>query len=561
MAKINELMHPEYVANITNWTRYRLCYEGGDEFISAYLKPFTLKEEAYDFATRKDMTYAPTYAAAMVDDVKNSIALRMCDVTRSKLPVSMRQPAEGKEGGIDGEGSSLNSFIATKILPELLAMGKVGIFVDNVDLPQNATKADVLGKHPYAYIYKAEDIRSWAYNKNKQLTALVLRSKVDVADPATGVITGTATIYSHFQLVEAGVTVAHYDADGEPFMDADHRPMTVMLPAIPFIIAKLPKSLMKDVCRHQIALLNLASSDLNYAIKSNFPFYVEQFDAAIEMAFMKRSEHTFSENSAAGSASEEAISKVHAVPIGGTDGRRYPMGAERPGFIHPSPKPIELSMKKQDAIIEEIRRLVNLSIMNLAPQHASEASKRYDDRSLEAGLAYIGLILQKTEYDIVNGWELYDESSDSDTQIKYPATYNLKSSEGRLDEAVKLISAIPKVASELARKEMMKQAIKLLLGAYKTDSELEPYYEQIDALEVVIVDPDVLTFDVENGLVSDALASKLRGYPSDQVEQARKDHAERLARLVIAQSEGASAARGVGEMASKPNTGAKAEKR
>ena len=36
--------------------------------------------------------------------------------------------------------------------------------------------------------------------------------------------------------------------------------------------------MIKDVVNHQIALLNLGSSDVNYALKSNFPFYIEQKD-------------------------------------------------------------------------------------------------------------------------------------------------------------------------------------------------------------------------------------------------------------------------------------------
>ena len=47
---------------------------------------------------------------------------------------------------------------------------------------------------------------------------------------------------------------------------------------IPFVLLDIGDSMIKDVVNHQIALLNLGSSDVNYALKSNFPFYIEQKD-------------------------------------------------------------------------------------------------------------------------------------------------------------------------------------------------------------------------------------------------------------------------------------------
>jgi hypothetical protein len=42
---------------------------------------------------------------------------------------------------------------------------------------------------------------------------------------------------------------------------------------------------MEDIADYQIALMNLESSDINYMLKSNFPFYVEQYDPRAEMNF------------------------------------------------------------------------------------------------------------------------------------------------------------------------------------------------------------------------------------------------------------------------------------
>jgi hypothetical protein len=49
-------------------------------------------------------------------------------------------------------------------------------------------------------------------------------------------------------------------------------------------------------------------------------------------------------------------------------------------------------------------------------------------------------------------------------------------------------------------------------------------------------DPEAITKDLQNGLVSDATASLARGYDASEVEQAKKDHAERIARIQAAQA-------------------------
>ena len=50
------------------------------------------------------------------------------------------------------------------------------------------------------------------------------------------------------------------------------------LERIPFTMMDIKGSLLKDVYKHQVALLNLGSSDVSYALKANYPFYIEQKD-------------------------------------------------------------------------------------------------------------------------------------------------------------------------------------------------------------------------------------------------------------------------------------------
>ena len=63
--------------------------------------------------------------------------------------------------------------------------------------------------------------------------------------------------------------------------------MLIDIPEIPFVLMELDTSLMTDIADYQISLLNLASSDVNYALKSNFPFYVAQFNPVAELPTLR----------------------------------------------------------------------------------------------------------------------------------------------------------------------------------------------------------------------------------------------------------------------------------
>ena len=71
------------------------------------------------------------------------------------------------------------------------------------------------------------------------------------------------------------------------------------------------------------------------------------------------------------------------------EGRRYGKGLERPGFIHPSSEPLEVSMAKQKELKEDIRTLIGLNLASLQSRRASAESKQEDVRTKEEGLSFI----------------------------------------------------------------------------------------------------------------------------------------------------------------------------
>jgi hypothetical protein len=366
------------------------------------------------------------------------------------------------------------------------------------------------------------------------LTSVLLRFTNWVTDEETGLVTDKTQGYRLLKLTKTGVEVITYDAEG-----TQQSTNTLNLSKIPFVIAELSQSLLTDIADHQIALLNLASSDLMYALKSNFPFYVEQFDV------MTDAPHLRPEGSE-GDSGDARTSKDKTIKVGTTQGRRYPKGLERPGFIHPGSEPLMASMKKQDQIKAEIRQLIALTLTNLEPRHASADSKRQDQQGLEAGLSYIGLELEWTERCIAEIWSLYEGITEV-THISYPRNYSLKTEEDRRNEADDLLKILPQVPSKTFQKETAKQITNVLYGNRIDKAIIETIYAELDESEIIATDPEIIRSDHEAGFVSTATASKLRGYSEDEVIQAKIDHADRLARIALAQTQGIGAARGVAD--------------
>jgi len=524
--KINEIFHPDYRANAFEWRKYRLTFEGGKAFVDEYLKKFSIREDSNDFATRKLITYCPAHAKAAIVDIKNAIYQRLVEIQRINGPESYKISINGGKGGVNKAGMTMTTFIGTEVLPELIALSKVGIFIDK-GLYSGPTKLDSQDISPYLYCYPTEDIHSWTYEDNI-LTAILLKDYVEVADPATNLIIGKQEKYRYLRLLENGVSMTLYNADGKQEGETIIRPLS----RIPFVIAKISQSLLTDVADYQIALLNLESSDIGYSLKSNFPFYVEQFNPQSE-SFMKVFQ---ADNTETGEPARENVTAdgIEDARVGVTHGRKYAKGLERPSFINPSSEPLRASMEKEDQLKEDIRKLVNLSLRNLARPAGSQSADLTDEQGLEAGLSYIGMELERAEREISEIWALYEK--DKPAIIKYPKKYSLKSEKERVEEAKELIKIKETVPSKTGKKEIDKQVVTIVLENKVSFETLEKIKGEIDTAIVTVTDHETVREDHKEGLVSDKVASTALGYPDGDVEQAKKDHAERASRIAEAQS-------------------------
>jgi hypothetical protein len=550
---IQNITHPDYDAMLNDWEKYRLAYESGRAFVDKYLKRYSSREDDGEFYDRKDITYVPAHAKAAINDVKNALYQRFIDINRKGGPLSYQEAITGINGGVDLQGNSMNGFIGRIVLPELLTMAKVGIFVDKPRINDQSTLADQRNVRPYLYMYKAEQIRSWVYDIQNTLVGLLLEDVITDVIDEWGVMYQEVIGYRLISLKETGVHIKLFDNVGR-----DKEQETVLnLSGIPFVLGDIKTSLMTDVADYQIALMNLASSDLLYAMKSNFPFYTEQYYPNAEHLALRQADASDTD-SYPGVAAEAKIARDKEVKVGTTKGRRYPKGLERPGFVHPSSEPLVASMKKQEQMKQEIRQLINLNLTNIEPRRASAEAKSFDERGLESGLSFIGLELEYMEREISRIWAEYENKRKPDiVTVHYPKTYTLRSMADREAEADKKIKQATQVPSNTYRKEMMKEVAELTIGTNVSEEVLTRIKDEINASQVLIVDPETIRQDVEQGLCSRATGSTARGYPEGEAEVARNEHIARLKEIAISQTPGGGAARGLPDLDPDGTKGAK----
>jgi len=552
---INDLTHPLYQIRYKDWLKWRIVYRGGDDFKEQYLQKFNKSEDHEDFEARKKISYPPSFSKAALIEVRNSIYQRMVDISREGGSPTYQEAIAGRINGVDLEGSNMNTFMGIKALPELLSMGKVGIYVD---MPPRTGTTLISNRNirPYLYIYKVEDIRSWDYDESpipNKFRAVLLRDYIYDFDPQTRLPKGQVDRFRFYWIENNQVYLQMFNNENIPIdinnIPIDNPILLEGLTRIPFICLEFAdgNSLLADIADYQIALLNLASADMAYAIGANFPFYTEQFDPRFSNPYMRR---PIDDSTGLPAQTEE-------VEVGPSRGRRYPINTDRPAFIHPSSEPMKASMEKQEQLKIDIRLLINLAISNIQPKMASAESKGMDERTLESGLSYIGLLLEDAERQIADIWRMY-EGGKVPATVNYPEKYDLRSDDDRRSEAISLRELLPIIPSNTYQRSIAKRIVNILLSQKVSTLDLKQMYDEIDNAKIINVIPDILLKAVDQGLLDRATASEVLGYPQGVVEQAQIEQAARLALIQKAQTN--PAARGIPDASVNPADAAKLEK-
>ena len=568
-----------------------------------------MREDELDFQNRLDMTPIPTYARVAINDVRNAIFQRMRDITRRGGSAAYQQAVNGLNLGVDLRGNTMNGFLGIKVLTELLIMGRVGVYVDSPLVPGNATLADVKNCRPYLYFYPIEDILSWTCAKPDEpstFQALLLRDVVLNFDQRTYLPTTTVERFRMLWIDRdtGKVNLQFLDTSGNP-VDREGNPagaIELELTRIPFVLLDIGDSMIKDVVNHQIALLNLVSSDVNYALKSNFPFYVEQKDQRAGGQHLKQGVNEDGTASTGGQGGADTDIKV-----GATQGRTYDKGMNAPAFINPSSEPLKASMDLQGKLEDDIRKLIHLAVAETANRATAE-SKAMDNQGLEAGLSYIGLVLEAAERQIAEFWAAYEEREPAKRNIatvKYPdryslengfrpdqgsrgfgqadvrrarpegqarvgeehrlgavgredqrrrhptssmrstrpkkkksSRYSLKTDADRISEAQDLVKLMYAVPGQKVKRELAKNIVLALLGGKISVADIQAIFDEIDKAPYATSDPTTIIAAVQAGLCGEKTASMALGFNDDEHLQAREDHMLRAIRILQAQQKG-----------------------
>ena len=562
--RIIDSRYPNWLTTCSDWEKWRLTYRGGDEFRNKYLERFTSREDPNDFEARKRLTPVPSFAKAAINRIRNSIFQRMHDITRRDGSPAYQRAIAGLDQGVDRRGSTMNAFLGVKCLTELLVMGRVGVFVDN-SVVAGETLADVGNARPYLYPYQVEDILNWACTKPddpSEFQAVLLRDTCMDYDQTTML---PLEKFQRMRLLwispDTGlVNLQFYSTNGDP-IDRDGNPsgpIELELTRIPFVILDITDSLLKDICNHQIALLNLLSSDVNFALKANFPFYIEQRDLRAVGSHLKQAANPDGTATAGGQAAHD-----NEITMGATRGRAYDIKANPPAFINPSSDPLKASMDLREEIAQEISRLVNLGVEVLGSRMPA-GTQALDSGGLEAGLSYIGLVLESAERKIAEFWAAYEDrvvARRKVATIKYPDRYSLKTDKDRIEEATQLSKLMSSVPGQTVKREISKSITQALLGGKVSVETITKVNAEIDESLYTTSDPTTILAAVEAGLCGEKTGSMALGFSETEHIQAKKDHAERAARVAQAQasvkgsnnSGGDPAARGVPDLSANPN--------
>lgn len=569
-----EYRHPDYISEEESVTLYREAWVGGKAFADKYLVQLSKREDPLSLAERKTVTYVPAISKGCVVEIKNAISMRMSEITRKNGTKTYDSATKGDKWGVDKCGSTMDSFMVKHVIPELLAMGKVGVYIDRPSLPDNFTQLDTIDKRPYIYIFKREDILAWVHDESSepnQFSVLLLRENYLRKDLDTGLPIAWEYRYRFLKKTDTGVEVTFYNHLGDQ-IDRDGNKTTniypIKLKVMPFVVFEISESLLTDTAMYQVCLMNLASSDISYALKSNFPFYTEQYDPKAEPGFYKTGVNpidklsrdaanvNFSPRNLPGQNTKDEIE------IGNMHGRRHPVGTITPAFVHPSPEPLLASMKKQDQLKGEIRTILTLWLSNVTAG-SLDLNIQDNKQGLESGLNNIGMELEHGERSIMSIWALYEGQNNSGT-VSYPTTYYVKTDEERRQEAKEineLKSAIPSVTYQ---KETAKQSVLALFKGKLSADILNKIAKEIDNAQTMTCNVEEITADIQNGLVGLDLASVARGYPPGQTAIAKIEQSERLAMVQAAQSSEGKlknpGSRGVSDASVNPKLDAKTEK-
>ena len=539
---LHAISHPDFQNNVHRWYEYRLTFLGGEEFLRKYI--IRLEDETDEqFRIRKENTPIPAAAKEAIKDVRRSIQLRLVDVSRENGSKAYQAAVSGEGSGIDRNGQTMNMFIGQDVLTDLLVIGRVGVFVDNI-APEGATLADGPAQ-PYAYMYRAEDILNWDTVLPHQLGtfSMVLLRDFKVSFNHTLGVAFPTKREERLRLVWLGEdgfmrykfftpkfdSILPESLDPRLSIDDDGAVVT-QLREIPFIMPSLEDSLLSDAASYQRLLLNVASNEGMFAMNINFPMLFIQKDTRAAATQWKRPPG--GEPVPGGQRSRNAEVQT-GVRSGWIRGRYYSLEEEVPQWGGPPVESLKESREYRAQLADEVRHLVNVAITNQVGQRTeSRETKELSAQGLEAGLHEIAMRLQQTERQIAKYFAMY-EGTDNVATIAYPKRFSLKSQADRIKDAKDLIEVTNNISGQSAKQVGQSAAFTSLFTGMISSNQMEEVLTEIRK-HPYIGDFDNIMALVEAGLMKRETAAESQDLDPEEVEEAMKEKIEIATKITLA---------------------------
>ena len=520
----------------SDWLEWRYCYNGGSIFREKFLEQFDGgREDLKDFKRRQSLTPIPAYAKNEINKVINSISNRLGDVSRRDGSEEWQDAVGGVGRGVDLRGSSMNAYITKQLLSEALVMQQVGVLVDAPKTQLTAgqevvSQADVVDFQPYLNRYKIEDIALMIEAKPdspSDWAHVLLEDHTEDFDLLSGKneCTNSFRYYWLDPLRGNLVNVAFLNNAGDLASDIIFTDLT----QIPFVLFDILRSLMADVCAHQIALLNLISADTTYAVDANFSFLTRQ-----------RGNDNSGTHLIGGSGDDR-------VRPGSRKGLFYNKNEERPGFISPPTGPMKASLELRRELKDEVRELVTGAIADLGERG-----------SVEAGLSFIGNCFQMGEERLWDFWVIFEENQEDKRKVpttSYPDSWSLKTRAERIEEAKDVLALSAQLVGQPGKQETHRLVYDIMYRGEVSADALAKMKKAVDDSPIAASDPKTIIAAKEKGILCVETAALALGANPGEGEKAKEDAAIRAAQITAAQADAAEgAARGAEDLSVDPES-------
>lgn len=170
------LTHPLYDKHLSEWQRYRLSYEGGDEYLSAYLWKHKKEPDEY-YKDRLKRAVYPNHVRAIIDTYA-------AHLYREPIPRSADSDVLDEFwSDMDLKGTPADEFYE-EVGQLVQRGGRTAVVVDRWD-PDGGTaetraQEREAGRRPYTYAVDTEDIVDWDVDRLGRLNWIAIREEQDI---------------------------------------------------------------------------------------------------------------------------------------------------------------------------------------------------------------------------------------------------------------------------------------------------------------------------------------------------------------------------------------------